>query len=427
MEVKRGQVWYVGFGDSVGSEQTAGRPAVIVSSEYGCETNQVISVVFLTSSPNKFRNTVHPTITSTPRNGVALCEQVTSVDKSRLKNYICDVYPEELEGIASGLRLTLGLEPSTDAFKEMAQEYEEKIENLDEKIESLEDAWCSWKTEADTYKRLYEKALEKLADAREQSLPVKKLPEVKVLPKVEVVLDTQIEGPKKLVDINRCGEDELAKLNLASHVIAGIIANRPYVVKEDLKKVPAVTAIMYQLIQHEITVGDTAEFRKPKKKPEAEVVIPVAEEKKVVNINTAIGAEFKAAGVASPVYYYKIVNYRKEHGPYASVDALWELGVMTQAWVNKYRDMLTVGEVAPVVEETEPEPQPEQEQPLPKKLNLNEASVRDLMRLGFGKSEAAKIYNHRKRNGGYHVVEDLLRIDGVTAKVLRKVRDRLEV
>jgi DNA uptake protein ComE-like DNA-binding protein len=232
-----------------------------------------------------------------------------------------------MERIDKALLFAFGLKLNESEFEEKVQEYEEKIE-------SLEDAWYSWRTEADMYKRLYEKALEKLADTREQPLPVKKLPEVKVLPKAEVVLD---EGPKQLVDINRCAAEDLIALNLAPYVAADIIANRPYTEKEDVKNVKTVTAIMYQLIQHEITVGDTAEFRKPNK----EVAIPAEPVVPKININTARSTDFVKFGMNSDTAT-KITKARKEFGTFESVDDLLTLNVLSRVRFNKWKDKLEV-------------------------------------------------------------------------------------
>ena len=71
MDIKRGDIWYIESGYSVGSEQRAGRPAIVVSSG-------TVEVVYLTTQPKRDLPT-HVTISSLSRESTALCEQITSV------------------------------------------------------------------------------------------------------------------------------------------------------------------------------------------------------------------------------------------------------------------------------------------------------------------------------------------------------------
>ena len=97
-------------------------------------------------------------------------------------------------------------------------------------------------------------------------------------------------------------------------------------------------------------------------------------------------------------------------------------------------------EVAPV-EEAAPEetvtkitfpvwepPVEEQKAPeLEEKVNVNEATMYELMEAGFGKSEAARISRWVRKYGRFKNLDDLTKVDGVTGKSLRKIRDRLTV
>lgn len=220
MEIKRGQIWYASFNDSVGSELGAGRPCVIVSNERGCETSPVLNVVFLTTSPSTKANAVHVSMTSSKRRSHALCEQVTTLDKSRLNSYIADAFPEEMERIDTALAVALGLEPDKT-------EYEAKLEEADE-------AWYSWKTEADTYKRLYEKALEKLVEAREQPKPQPekvaktqpKKPEKVQKPKKEIVLPVVVESKPEKLNLNTARYTDMKNFGINKMYASKITAYR---------------------------------------------------------------------------------------------------------------------------------------------------------------------------------------------------------
>jgi len=62
-----------------------------------------------------------------------------------------------------------------------------------------------------------------------------------------------------------------------------------------------------------------------------------------------------------------------------------------------------------------------------KKVNINEATMEELMKLGFSKPGAGKIVAHRKKYGPYKKVEDLKGVDDVPSKLIRKLKDVLEV
>ena len=50
-----------------------------------------------------------------------------------------------------------------------------------------------------------------------------------------------------------------------------------------------------------------------------------------------------------------------------------------------------------------------------------------LMALGFEKRAAALIVNERKKHGNYRSVDELSEIPEISGKILRKLRDKLEV
>ena len=58
---------------------------------------------------------------------------------------------------------------------------------------------------------------------------------------------------------------------------------------------------------------------------------------------------------------------------------------------------------------------------------MNTANIRELMAVGFGKPEAGRILHRIRVRGPFQALEDLLTVDGVTGKDLRKVRDKIEV
>ncbi|WP_122791406.1 type II toxin-antitoxin system PemK/MazF family toxin [Intestinibacillus sp. Marseille-P6563] len=87
-----GDVYYIERFETCGSEQYSDRPAVIVSNELNNRYGSTVEIVYLTTQPKEDLPT-HVTIYSTGRLSTVLCEQITAVDVSRIKNYLCTVTP----------------------------------------------------------------------------------------------------------------------------------------------------------------------------------------------------------------------------------------------------------------------------------------------------------------------------------------------
>ena len=104
----RGDVYYVERFQTIGSEQRSGRPAIIVSNNTNNKYSGVVEVVYLTTQPKTDLPT-HVPILATGIPSTALCEQVHSVDCSRLGNYCGRCTEEELQSIDNALLISLGL------------------------------------------------------------------------------------------------------------------------------------------------------------------------------------------------------------------------------------------------------------------------------------------------------------------------------
>lgn len=109
MILNRGDVFYVEPFQSIGSEQQAGRPAVIVSSDLNNKHSSVVEVVYLTTQPKRDMMT-HVQIEATGRTSIALCEQVYSVSCERLSGYCGKCTDEEIQKIDAALLVSLGLQ-----------------------------------------------------------------------------------------------------------------------------------------------------------------------------------------------------------------------------------------------------------------------------------------------------------------------------
>lgn len=62
------------------------------------------------------------------------------------------------------------------------------------------------------------------------------------------------------------------------------------------------------------------------------------------------------------------------------------------------------------------------------KVNLNTASKEELMTLnGIGETRAESILAYRDANGGFQIIEDLMKVEGIKEGVFDKIKDRITV
>jgi len=108
MKIQRGEVYFIKYYDTVGSEQHGNRPAIIVSNNRCNDHSPVVEVVYL-STRIKNNLPTHVEINSTPNKSVALCEQIHSIDISRIENYMCTLSDKEMWAVDRALLISVGL------------------------------------------------------------------------------------------------------------------------------------------------------------------------------------------------------------------------------------------------------------------------------------------------------------------------------
>ena len=172
--MRRGDIYFITRGyTEEGSEQRAGRPAIIVSNDKCNEHSDVLEVVYLTTQ-TKTDLPTHVDIRSAPKSSIALCEQINSIYKDKFGDYIGTCTEFEMAMVDAALAISLGLNfdaPKKEKVVE-SKPVVQKVETsatdavLKAELKERETNIVKLTTERDTYKALYESMLDRLVAAR---------------------------------------------------------------------------------------------------------------------------------------------------------------------------------------------------------------------------------------------------------------------
>lgn len=162
--MKRGDIYFIkSTYREEGAEQRADRPAVIVSNDKNNEFSDTVEVVYMTTQPKNDLPT-HVLTRSALKPSSVLCEQITTVSKSRVDGWIGTLSEDELQTLDVALAISLGLDFSAPTIKEPVKEVEEAQTFGEDK-----DLWPTierLQIERDLYKKVYEDLLEVLKAGR---------------------------------------------------------------------------------------------------------------------------------------------------------------------------------------------------------------------------------------------------------------------
>lgn len=422
--VERGELYWVKLGDSVGSEESVGRPGVIVSSRKGNETSPIVQIAYTTTQVKY--GVINPSTYASGRKTWILCNQIQTVDKSRLERYLGKLTSEEMKAVDDALEIVLDLGYKDD---EEVERLKSEIESLKSEIVELtgevareqakrEDELLSYKVENAMWQKCYDKVLNQLVDMKVSGdigrrVPIKvevpKQPELPEEPKepenppvVEPVQDDRVVHDER-VDINHCTQTQLKKVGMSDALARAVVAKRPFDSVADLKNVQGMNKKKFQIWEPKLTctpleiiVLDTEPAVEVAEVVETEVV---TEAEGKVNINTVSALELVEKLGMGTATAYAITGYRKKNGPYAKVEDLVNAPRITMHMVERIRDKIHCG--SDTVEEPYTGP----------KVNINTATAAEIHEItGLDKTVCFSITGCRKRDGLYRSVEDVRNI-----------------
>ena len=107
MMIRRGDIFYADLSPVVGSEQGGVRPVLVIQNNVGNRH----SPTAITSKMNKAKLPTHIEISTRDykivKNSVILLEQIRTIDKQRLKEYVCHIDSAMMQKVDKAIRISL--------------------------------------------------------------------------------------------------------------------------------------------------------------------------------------------------------------------------------------------------------------------------------------------------------------------------------
>ena len=109
-EVKRGEVYMADLNPVTGREQGGVRPVVIIQNNVGNKYSPTVIVAAITAQVKRSLPT-HAKLFSNvlPKKSTALLEQIRTIDKSRLGDYLGELSSKEMDEITEALRISIDI------------------------------------------------------------------------------------------------------------------------------------------------------------------------------------------------------------------------------------------------------------------------------------------------------------------------------
>lgn len=112
-QIYRGEMYYADLSPVIGSEQGGIRPVLIIQNNIGNLYSPTVIVAAMTGKVE--RKTKLPThyivngYSGLQEDSIVLLEQIRTIDKSRLKSYIGQIRPDDMERVNQCLAVSVGL------------------------------------------------------------------------------------------------------------------------------------------------------------------------------------------------------------------------------------------------------------------------------------------------------------------------------
>lgn len=109
--IRRGDIFYADLRPVRGCEQGGIRPVIVIQNNIGNKHSPTVIVAAITTSRRKSKLPTHVALDGLPGlrwRSMALLEQIRTIDKCRLLDYICTASPEIMKQINAALAISVG-------------------------------------------------------------------------------------------------------------------------------------------------------------------------------------------------------------------------------------------------------------------------------------------------------------------------------
>ena len=116
-EVLRGQMYYANLDPVIGSEQGGNRPVLVIQNNVGNRHSPTIIIAPITTRVKKLRQPTHigiPPFFGLPQSSMAMLEQIRTIDKSRLGDYVGCLDDDVMDYIDEALGISVGLQDPSE-------------------------------------------------------------------------------------------------------------------------------------------------------------------------------------------------------------------------------------------------------------------------------------------------------------------------
>lgn len=121
-EIKRGDIYYANLNPVVGSEQGGIRPTAIIQNNMGNRCSPTVIIAAITSQTGKARLPTHIRVRGAncglKMDSLILLEQVRTIDRSRLREYVGSLDAQTITEINTALAVSMGLQDMEGKYDE---------------------------------------------------------------------------------------------------------------------------------------------------------------------------------------------------------------------------------------------------------------------------------------------------------------------
>ena len=112
-EIKRGDLYYADLRPIIGSEQGGIRPVLIIQNDMGNHFSPTVIAASITSRRKKYRMPTHVPLRGyhcgLRKYSIVLLEQVRTIDRARLGDYIGRLDEREMAAVDEALSISVGI------------------------------------------------------------------------------------------------------------------------------------------------------------------------------------------------------------------------------------------------------------------------------------------------------------------------------